>query len=264
MAILGRSYFTLGVTIPSPLTPCRFGMSLSPTLLAVALLAMVLPAIAGDVEDGLAFYRVGEYDKALHLFRKAASQDDPNGQYNLAVMISRGHGAPKNDEQAVSLFRKSAEAGNALAQYNLAYAYADGKGVKQDHELSRQWYWKSAEQGYARAQHNLGDIYAKGVGVPQNLTEAARWFEMAARNGSPRSQFNIGIMYATGQGLPRSFSEAVFWLRIAEASGHEKALRNRQAAESQLSPSDRERALARAESYLRKNPPVARDPEVAW
>ncbi len=115
--------------------------------LALAIMALAVPANAGPLEDGLAAVAAakrGDYATALRLWRPLAEQ------------------------------------GNASAQFNLGQMYDIGYGVSQDHAEAVTWYRLAAEQGVASAQHNLGLTYDNGQGVPQDHTEAVKWYRLAA------------------------------------------------------------------------------------
>jgi tetratricopeptide (TPR) repeat protein len=93
------------------------------------LLALVLFGIAaaGQLEDGEAAYRSGDYAEAARLWRPLA------------------------------------EKGDAKAQNNLGLTYRDGLGVLQDYAQALKWFGKAADQGDAFAQYNLGSMLAYPV-----------------------------------------------------------------------------------------------------
>ena len=73
-----------------------------------------------------------DYARAVKSFRKAANEGNPDAQFNLGVLYSRGHGVPQDHEQAAKWYRKAAEQGDAPAQSMLGYMYLKGQGVPQD------------------------------------------------------------------------------------------------------------------------------------
>ena len=115
------------------------------TLIALMLFATT-PVAAGDVEDGFAAYRAGDYQKALRLWKLLAKW----GVY---------------------------------PQVMLGWLYNKGEGVPVDHAKAVYWYTKAAKQGAVKAQSNLGAMYAKGLGVPEDHARAYAWLSIAAAQG---------------------------------------------------------------------------------
>ena len=164
--------------------------------------------------------------EAVKWFRKAAEQGFASAQSNLGDAYRTGQGMAQDHVEAVMWYRRAAEQGNAAAQNNLAFAYAKGQGVRQDHSEAVEWYRKAAEQGYAWAQNNLGFAYAKGRGVPQDFVDALKWFRKAAEQGNAQAQSNLGDAYRTGQGMAQDHVEAVMWYRRAAEQGNAWAQNN--------------------------------------
>ena len=140
-----------------------------------------------------------DYETAAKVFRSLAEQNDPRGQYALAIMYDMGEGVPQNSEKA-------------LKYYRLA-----------------------AEQGYADAQNNLGVMYDQGEGVSVNYNEAMKWYLLAAEQGNQDAPNNIGVMHMIGLGVPRDFFKAHKWFSIAGAKDFE-ARSNKKFIERRLTP----------------------------
>ena len=174
--------------------------------------------LAGELEDGLAAYKRGDYKTAIALWTIGANKGDAAAQNNLGLMYTQGLGVPRNDKEAVSWFHKAAENGDAAAQNNLGRAYAKGLGVSQDDKQAVSWFRKAAEKGYAEAQDNLGAMYANGRGVSQDYEQAAAWIRKAAEKGSARAQINLASLYEKGLGVPQDYAEARKWYGLAAAN----------------------------------------------
>ena len=69
---------------------------------------------------------------------------------------------------------------DAEAQYYLAVMYGLGLGVAQDYAAAVRWYRSAAELGEVRAQSGLGFMYGTGRGVPQDFVQAYAWYNLAA------------------------------------------------------------------------------------
>lgn len=170
---------------------------------------------AGDVEDGLAAYKRGDYKAAVALWTVAANKGDAEAQNNLGLLYDKGEGVAQDYNQAASWYRKAAEKGYAPAQNNLGLTYAKGQGVPQDNKQAVSWFRTAADQGYAEAQNNLGAMYANGRGVSQDYKQAASWFRTAAEKGFPRAQIYLASLYEKGLGVPQDYAEAQKWYSLA-------------------------------------------------
>ena len=93
------------------------------TILTAFMLFAATAVLAGDLEDGLAAYRAGDYQKALGLWGPLAKQ------------------------------------GYASVQHRLGWIYDVGKGVPEDSAKAVYWYRKAANQGYTASQTHLGSMY---------------------------------------------------------------------------------------------------------
>lgn len=151
-------------------------------LLLTIVSCLAMPALAGQLEDGMAAYDKHNYETALKLLRPLAEQGVAMAQHRLGFMYSFGQGVPKDYVEALKWYRKAAGQGLAKSQYNLGYLYAKGEGTPRDVVESAKWYKKAAEQGNADAQSAISLIYANGDGVPQSLVEAHKWSDLAASN----------------------------------------------------------------------------------
>ena len=105
-------------------------------LVLVATLVLARPpASAETFEDGLRFYRAGDYDSARTVWLL------------LAV------------------------AGARDAQYRYGGVYRDGKGVSQDNAVAVEWFLKAGRQGQVNAQNALGFMFDYGDGLPQDQSD---------------------------------------------------------------------------------------------
>ena len=141
-------------------------------LLALAIMALAVPAIAGPFEDGLAAYRRDDYASALKLWRPLAELGHTEAQYILAVVYSTGRGVPQDDAEAMKWYRKAADQGFARAQYNLGLWYTTGRGIPQDFVSAHMWFTLAAAQGSETAQR--GRDFVASQMVPDQIAEAER------------------------------------------------------------------------------------------
>jgi TPR repeat protein len=92
-----------------------------------------------------------------------------------------------NYKKAVEYFLKSANNGNSESQYILGYFYTGGIGVKQDLKQSLKWYEKAAKNNHTNAQINLGFMYIAGHGTKVDYKKAAYWIGKAKNKGSQKA-----------------------------------------------------------------------------
>ena len=62
--------------------------------------------------------------------------------------------------------RDAVSAGSPGAEYELALRLFEGRGAPKDPQAAALWFERAASLGLAPAQYRLGALYEKGVGVP--------------------------------------------------------------------------------------------------
>ena len=208
---------------------------------------------------GLGGIFIGNPQKAVYWYRKAAEQGNAEAQIALGDCYGRGEGVERSYQKAVQWYSKAAELGNAEAQTKLGNCYFEGKGINRDYQRAVHWYEKAAkqqysvamnsmgdccisgrgvkqdkekgvwwygiaaEQGNSTAQENLGDCYFLGNGVKRNIRAAARWYWMSAKQGNDKAQLKLGYCYETGTGIEQNIKEAVVWYKKAADMGNATA-----------------------------------------
>lgn len=125
-----------------------------------------------SVSSGKSFYAAAdaayshqEYEKALAMYRIAASRGDAIGEYKLGLMYYWGHGVPQDNLAAVSWLRKAAEQGNPEGQYNIGQLFLNGQGVQRDVEKAVKWLRLAASQGHQKAEASLNRLTDIDTGV---------------------------------------------------------------------------------------------------
>ena len=131
-------------------------------------------------------YFIGDYPRALTLFRILAGQGDLAAQMSLGFMYAEGAGVAGDFSEALMWFEMAADQGDVEGQYSVARAYDLGQGTGQDASSAAQWYTLAAEQGHAQAQATLAELYSAGRGIGQDDTQAYAWAAIAAEQGSRR------------------------------------------------------------------------------
>ena len=85
------------------------------TLTALMLFAAT-PVVAGDLEDGMAAYDVGDYQKAFRLWKRSAEQGAMAAQILLGSMYAEGKGVPEDYVRAYSWLSIVAAQGEAVGK----------------------------------------------------------------------------------------------------------------------------------------------------
>ena len=154
-------------------------------------------------------------DQAIEWYRKAAGQDNQKAISRLELM--------KANESRFSRDSRRAEKGDPESQYSLGNMYTKGVGTPIDQEQARHWYEKAANQGNVKAGYKLGLMYYEGTGVRKNSKTAFKWFTIAAEKGNIAAQYYLGKLYAAGSGVRRNYTSSLEWYTRAVDGGFNQA-----------------------------------------
>ena len=181
----------------------------------VFLMSLSPVAVLADYQDGRDAFDRGDYSTALKEFEILVKQNDPRGQYALAVMYDIGEGVLQSSKEAVKYYRLAAAQNFANAQNNLGVAYDRGEGVGTDYKEAMKWYLLAAERGNKDAPNNIGVLYMIGFGVPRSFAKAYTWFAIAGGGDSEAiSNKNFVKKRLTPEQLVESQRRADEWQRI--------------------------------------------------
>jgi len=166
------------------------------TLVARVLLLVLWigPASAVTKEQGLQWYKQGDYQQAHDAWLALSDAGDARATFYLSQLYAQGKGVEQDLHQALDYLVSAAEQGDSLAQFNLGNHYYQGKWVAQSVAQAERWWLAAAEQGLGEAQQNLGALYMKGLGGKQDLPLAWYWLERAASNGSVASRKRLATL----------------------------------------------------------------------
>jgi TPR repeat protein len=156
--------------------------------------------------------------------------------WNVQELLSRSE--PVGPTQTTGNFAaaiKRAQTNDPDAQYEVALMYSTGDGIAKNEPEARKWLERAAEQGHAGAEYELGNVLREGRGAVQDYERAAKWTQRAAERGHARAQLALGMMYRTGAGVPADSVKAYTWLNLAAAHGVSEAVVVRDAVLSRLS-----------------------------
>ena len=89
-----------------------------------------------------------DFDKAVELFKLAATKGEPEAYFSLGDCYYFGLGVEQSYEDAFALYQISAELGVADAQYYLGWCYYYGEGVEKDEEMGMMWADRAFNNGF--------------------------------------------------------------------------------------------------------------------
>lgn len=121
-----------------------------------------------------------------------ADSGDRYAQFLIGALYEEGSGGfTQNYREAARWYRRAARQNYPKAQYNLALLYEDGRGVEQDYKQASQWYVQAAKGGFTKAKNNLGILYVTGKGVRRDNKIAEKLFKQAAQEGDADAAYNL-------------------------------------------------------------------------
>ena len=120
-------------------------------------------------------------EQAFSWLQKAAAQELPEAQYQLAQAYKQGQGTAANPARAETQLRLAAAAGHLPAMLALGI---DKNGTA----AGRYWLEQAAERGSAEAQYRLGLDYLRGTGGPEDAQSAYVWLSLSLVNGEQRGK----------------------------------------------------------------------------
>ena len=150
----------------------------------------------------------------------AATQGNPQAQYEAALLYYRGKYVPKDWEQSFRYFSSAAQTGHVQALNNLAAMYLVGHGTKKDIPQAMRCYQQAAEQGDFEAMINLSVLYR----VQKDSSRAFTWMKKAADAGSPLGQRMLAEFYYTGIGTEIDRTMGLKYYALAAKQGEPHAV----------------------------------------
>jgi len=108
-------------------------------------------------------------------------------QVNVGIMFENSIGTQKDITKAIKWYTIAAEKNEPQAQFNLAVIYHQGSENNKDIidlEKALKWYNRAARQGYADAQNNLAIMHYLGEGIVSDPQQAYMWLNISVANGN--------------------------------------------------------------------------------
>lgn len=134
----------------------------------------------------------GDIDTAVAAYAHCARADEAACKSALGYLFLVGEGVDADEEQALDLFRRAAKQGDPYGEFSLGTMYRHGVAVERDFERARQLFVRAIAGGYAAAHAELGEMYAAGEGMPADRRLAVAHLVEAGSAGIPLALFRAG------------------------------------------------------------------------
>ena len=190
------------------------------TLCAAAALCWLVSASAQDPETellaGLEAWQSGDMVGAMNHFRVAAEAGLPQAQAKLGYIYDQSN----DDEKAVRWYREASLQHDPDGEFGLGEMYTKGEGVDQDFDMAIEMYMRAAVGGHAQARRVLANAYERGtLGREVDEAEALRWLRLAADSGDAHAIERMASLYRDGGlGLKPDLAMAEQWQARADAA----------------------------------------------
>lgn len=169
------------------------------TRLLAALLALFLlatPTLAeGTLEEAIAAYDAGDYEKAYALFLPLAEAGDAEAQYSIGFMLARGEGVPENEADGIVWLEKAVAQGHVKASFIIGLLYTNGSQTPENRELAVLYFERAARRCHSDAAAALGIELLIEKTPPGQKVEAFAWLYVSLAWGSLDGQSSLGAAY---------------------------------------------------------------------
>ncbi len=153
---------------------------------AAAMLALLSPVGAAwadpqaDYQRGFEAYLNQDLIASMDALSKAADAGHAKAQSLLGYI----HDKAEENQQAVHYYRLAAEQGDPDGEYGLGTLYAAGEGVERDPAAAVQWLKKASDQGHGAAIDALASAYLEGgLGLDKDRAQALELLRRGAALG---------------------------------------------------------------------------------
>lgn len=165
---------------------------------------------------------------------KAAEAGHAASQYQIARMMEKGYGGPKDAEQAKQWYAKARQSlgelvrdpGKAASEdiYWLAIMEREGLGAATDLAQALAHMRQAAEKGHVHAAYRTARMYEQGTGCEASPEQALSWYRKGAELGSIDAMMMLAANYKAGHGVPQDLALSVRYLQQAAARNHPSAI----------------------------------------
>lgn len=146
----------------------------------LAVLALTPAPAMASLFTAAQAYNAHRYGEALSEFEHLAKHGNREAQLYAGLMHDNGLGTAKDAARAFYWYLKAAKQEQPRAQFNVADMLYHGSGTKQDRHAAMTWYERSANHGFPEAQYRWGMELQSGRYVEKDLVAAYMWLTIAA------------------------------------------------------------------------------------
>ena len=181
-------------------------------LLFLSILLILSVSHAGEIEEGIRYFKDGNYEKARVLTESEQTEENMEAQYCVGLMYRDGLGVKKHEEIAAWWLEKPAKKNYVPAQYALAEMYSRDKKNSSKERKAIFWYGEAAKNGHPVAQYKIAEhLFSLWQRSPEQTRQAIEWYRQAAKNGQPEAANKLAFLYEQGKEVPEDLKEARKW-----------------------------------------------------
>lgn len=182
--------------------------------IALFLLLSTFQSIAADPNwyaEGIRAERVGDYDRAIENYRRAASEGMSIAGFAIG-RVYRDHLG--NVSASFDAFLTAARQGNPFAQYEVGVYYLNGSGTgTRDLDKGKRWLELASVQG------RLADASLRLFEIADTDEERRKWLVLAAEQGSVAAMETLAHSLETGAfGVLPDSDRSAAWKLAADSA----------------------------------------------
>ena len=149
-----------------------------------------LALASATVRSGIEAWQIGDYGKAVGIWRALADKGDNDAAFNLGQAYRLGRGYPADSAQAKKWYEKAARAGHLDAQVSLGLLLFDNG----NRAAALTWLKRAADRGEARAMLITGTAFFNGDGMARDQIRGYAYVSRAAAQGLGAAKATLGDM----------------------------------------------------------------------
>jgi cell division septation protein DedD len=152
--------------------------------------AFVTATASTTVRSGIEAWQVGDYGRAVGIWRALADKGDNDAAFNLGQAYRLGRGLPADSGQAKKYYEKAARAGHLDAQVSLGLLLFDNG----NRAAALTWLKRAADRGEARAMLITGTAFFNGDGMERDQVRGYAYVSRSAAQGLAAAKATLGDM----------------------------------------------------------------------
>lgn len=131
-----------------------------------------------QLQTGIAHYNSGNYSSAYAIFNDLAQKENPEAEYYLSQLFSKGLGVSVDQSRSYFWLKKSVDQKCAAAQYTYGLILMTNRpGTDPVFHEGMQYLAEAAEQDLQEAMKSYVDIVLMGYYEPEAIKNAVKYYE---------------------------------------------------------------------------------------